>query len=194
MTPTDIREIITAITAILAFALSLFNFVIDRRDKSSKIKVILANGTIKTGRKIQPYNNGYFVEVINNGQARVVITSVTIGFAQKHRTIIEATAKKINVDAPAMRSEENDDLQYYFEKAILTEEYKSALSGGENVYYWFSKDETKYVTENNLTFDLIDQNLGIQIRAKVSIALGKQYYSNTINISPSNKTKKRRNS
>ena len=198
MTPTDTREIVTTIVAAIALILSIINFIIDRKDKTAKLKVNLANGTIKTGRRKDPYDNGYFIEIVNNGKTRVVVTEVVICFLQENKSVADATATKIDIKT-------TDEVinfgiapkdQYTFLSTVkMASERKSVLLDGENVFYWLSDAQSKLLMEGNLPFDVFDIKEDIKIKAKVRIALGNQYYSNTINISPSkNKNKKRRNS
>ena len=81
MTPGDVANVATAFVAIAAFALSLYNFYVDRRDKRMRLAVALSQGTHEAAP--EPPKGALFVEVINTGEKAVLITDVHIRFANE---------------------------------------------------------------------------------------------------------------
>jgi hypothetical protein len=119
-------ELITTIVAVIALLLSVFNFIVDRIDKKSKLIVFLSQGefNIKSS-KGNSSEDGIFVEVINSSQSKSTVTTVHI--LAKGKSIV--------------------DLDNLF-----THEQQSSLDHGENAIYQLAKKELlQALTKENIS-------------------------------------------
>ena len=72
MSTNDLVSLATAIVAIAAFLLSLYNFYVDRRDKTARLVVWLSQG--KHTEQGKSPASAIFIEAANPSQANIVIT------------------------------------------------------------------------------------------------------------------------
>ncbi|MBV6451983.1 MAG: hypothetical protein MHPDNHAH_02731 [Anaerolineales bacterium] len=90
----DIATLITAIVALVSLLLSIYNFYVDRRNKSARLVAKLSNGFLTYGSELSELMA--LLEVANLGEKAVKITAVEIMWKRRKMVFIsgiEGTAK-----------------------------------------------------------------------------------------------------
>jgi hypothetical protein len=77
----DIATFLTAIIALAGLILSIYNFYIDRKDKSTRLVAKISNGFLTNGPELS--NVMILLEIENHGQKMVKIAAVEIMWKKK---------------------------------------------------------------------------------------------------------------
>ena len=72
----ELTTIVTALVAVIGLCLSIYNFYVDRRDKTPRLAVKLSGGMLARGPTTSPYMT--LLEAANTGEKMVKITAVEI--------------------------------------------------------------------------------------------------------------------
>jgi hypothetical protein len=72
----DIATLITAIVALVGLILSVYNFYVDRKDKSPRLVAKISNGFLTSGQEFSDVM--VFLEIANHGEKAVKISAVEI--------------------------------------------------------------------------------------------------------------------
>ena len=78
MSITDVTAIVGAVVAVIALALSIYNFYIDRKDKQPQLVAKISFGFITSGTRQS--ERMMFLEVSNKGEKPVQVITVEIAF------------------------------------------------------------------------------------------------------------------
>jgi hypothetical protein len=80
----DVATILTAIVAVIGLILSIYNFYVDRRDKTPRLVAKISNGGLAHGAELSELM--LFLEITNPGEKVVKISAVEILW-NKHKFV-----------------------------------------------------------------------------------------------------------
>lgn len=72
----DLATLLTALVAVVGLAFSIYNFTIDRRDKTPRLAAKISNGFLTYGPELSDVM--LFLDVANTGEQKVIISAVEI--------------------------------------------------------------------------------------------------------------------
>ena len=125
MNTSDQVNLLTSIVALAAFLLSLYNFYVDRRDKSTNLVVRLSVGDMNLEKgKEKILGRAFLIEVINAGHINVFISEVFV-LLGKRKVYLEA-------------------------RNIEKENFKTSVSPKENVVFWVSMPSKDFAAKEQL--------------------------------------------
>jgi hypothetical protein len=125
----DIASIVTAVVAVAAFLLSVYNFYIGRRDKKPRLVASISNGFLTYGSELSELM--ILLEIANPGEKSVKVSAVEI--AWKKQAIVFIRGIKGTRDIP-FELQPGDSAKFWTPmKEVASSLKEQGCTGKENI-------------------------------------------------------------
>jgi hypothetical protein len=91
----DLATLLTALVAVAGLILSIYNFYIDRRDKTPRLAAKISNGFLTYGPKLSDVM--LFLEVANTGEKKAIVSAVEIKWKKQKIVFMGGIKGTVNV-------------------------------------------------------------------------------------------------
>jgi hypothetical protein len=151
----DQFSVLTSVIALAAFLLSLYNFYIDRRDKTSKLIIKLTIGNMKKLKENIDLR-AFYIEVVNTSQINVFVTEAFVLLGRRKFRLTAENVEDVN--------------------------FKTKVSPNEIAVFWVSGPTKDVVNQEQFEYEVkarayVRDSLGKTYKSKV-LAMHKDDFTN----------------